>query len=95
VKKCLGLLTLAALVGCDGAFSEQARVESACRAAISYHLVDPPSAKFDDIHVAERSGGQGWFVSVVVSATDGSGTRTRDHVRCEVNQLLQVTDLSD
>lgn len=95
MKQLFGVLALVALAGCDAAGGEQARAAGACRAAIASHLVDATSARFEEIRVSERGGELGWFVSVQVSALDGSGARRRDRVRCQLDHSLRVVDLTD
>jgi hypothetical protein len=94
VKQLLGILALAALAGCDAAAAEQSKAVGACRAAIASHLVDAPSPRFEEIRVSNRGGELGWFVSVQVTALDGSGARRRDRVRCQLDRSLQVVDLT-
>lgn len=70
---------------------------SACKVVISEHLVQPWSAKFENVQVQEKTNGgeiEGWEVSMQVTAKNRLGELNTQNATCKVDRTGKVTGLN-
>jgi hypothetical protein len=91
------MLLLASLTAC--ARPPEQRAYESCRGEIARRLVDPTSARYDQILVEHRSGDglhivDGWDVRIAVEARAGDKKPARSRVLCTLGTAFELLDLS-